>query len=112
MSAHPGIGEWFRIHAGDRFQVVAVDDDEGTLEIQYTDGTIEALYLADWEAHAASGDIEQFESTEDWQGSSTFEHDHGDSNFALNHHFDSGAHVAGGLDGLDLFDSNDSYGYH
>jgi len=110
MSAHPGIGEWYRIRGGDQFEVVAIDDDDGTVEVQYSDGTVEELDLADWEAQHANGDIDEADAPDDWHGPSDFDNDRGNSGFALNSHFDSGSQVAGGLDGLDLFDGNDSFG--
>ena len=113
MSAHPDIGEWYRIRGGDQFEVVAVDDDDGTVEVQYSDGSVEELDMGDWEAQAANGYIEEAESPDDWHASTDFDRDRdrAGSDFALSNHFDSGSQVAGGLDGLDLFDSNDSYGF-
>jgi hypothetical protein len=38
----PGIGDWYRQKEGGAlFEVVAFDDDDGTIEIQYFDGTVE-----------------------------------------------------------------------
>jgi len=39
----PQIGDWYKSTAGDAFEVVASDDDDETLELQYYDGTIEEL---------------------------------------------------------------------
>ena len=63
----PGIGEWFRLNGGDSFEIVAVDD--GTIDIQYFDGTLEEMELEDWEAHCADGVLEAAEAPEDWSGS-------------------------------------------
>jgi hypothetical protein len=30
----PGIGDWYRLSGGALFEVVALDDDDGTVEIQ------------------------------------------------------------------------------
>ena len=35
----PSIGAWYRHTGGDSFEVVAFDEDDGTIEIQYFDGT-------------------------------------------------------------------------
>jgi hypothetical protein len=44
----PTIGDWFTHPAGDLFEVVAVDEDDATIEIQYFDGTIEELDVDSW----------------------------------------------------------------
>ena len=61
----PVIGEWFRRTGGDSFEVVAIDPDDRTIEIQYFDGTIEELEFADWFEEP----IEATEAPEDWTGS-------------------------------------------
>ncbi len=37
----PVIGNWFRRPNGSLFEVVAVDEDDGTVEIQFFDGNCE-----------------------------------------------------------------------
>ena len=59
MSAQPGIGEWYRIRGGDQFEVVAIDEDDGTIEVQYSDGTVAELDLGDWEAQQTSRNVEE-----------------------------------------------------
>ena len=61
----PVIGEWFRRTGGDSFEVVAIDQDDRTIEIQYFDGTIEELEFADWFEES----IESTDAPEDWTGS-------------------------------------------
>jgi hypothetical protein len=107
MSAQPDIGEWYRIRGGDQFEVVAIDEDDGTIEVQYFDGTVEEIDIGDWEAQHANGAIEEAEAPDDWSGSVDVDDD--DEEFALNSHFDSGPHTSGGLDGLDLFEAPDYY---
>ena len=48
----PGIG------GGSLFEVVAFDDDDGTIEIQYFDGTVEEMDIEDWEAQWEEGALE------------------------------------------------------
>jgi hypothetical protein len=70
MNAHlPTIGEWYCIRGGELFEVVALDETDGTLEIQYFDGTIEEMELVDWEAQITTREIEAAEAPEDWSGS-------------------------------------------
>lgn len=61
----PKVGEWYINTGSDRFEVVAIDDDEGTIEIQYYDGTIEELELDAWNEM----EITASEAPEDWAGS-------------------------------------------
>ncbi len=61
----PVIGSWFRRPGGDSFEVVAIDPDDRTIEIQYFDGTIEELELDEW----LEDQIEASEPPEDWTGS-------------------------------------------
>ena len=61
----PVIGEWFRRAGGDSFEVVAIDRDDHTIEIQYFDGTVEEIELEEWR----ESEIETCEAPEDWTGS-------------------------------------------
>src|SRR5262245_41232301 len=46
----PSIGDWYRQKEGGAlFEVVAYDDDDGTIEIQYFDGTVEEMDIEDWD---------------------------------------------------------------
>ncbi len=57
--------QWYRhLDKGYRFQVIALDDRAGTVEIQHFDGDVEELDLEDW--HALK--IEPIEPPEDWTG--------------------------------------------
>src|SRR5215469_18571330 len=66
---HPGIGDWYRLNGGQLFEVVAVDDDDGTIEMQYFDGTVEEMDVEDWETQWDDGGLEAAEPPEDWKGS-------------------------------------------
>ena len=61
----PVIGDWYRRTGGESFEVVAIDPDDRTIEIQYFDGTIEEIELDDWR----EDEIESTEPPEDWTGS-------------------------------------------
>jgi hypothetical protein len=65
----PTIGDWYRYSAGELFEVVAVDEDEGTIEIQHFDGTVEELDFEDWAASWHDREIETAAAPEDWSGS-------------------------------------------
>jgi hypothetical protein len=108
MGGQPEIGEWYRIRNGDSFEIVAVDDDDRTVEVQYFDGTVEEFDLDDWEGQRANGDIENAEAPEDWSGSVDVEGQ--DAAPAPNSGYENDQQMAGALDGLDLFETPDSPG--
>jgi len=58
-------GNWYEIpESGKTFLVLTVDEDDEVAEIQYEDGTVEEIDLADWEDLGA----ENIEEPEDWVG--------------------------------------------
>ena len=65
----PTIGNWYRIQGSDSFEVVAFDEDDGTIELQYFDGTVEEMDLEDWQAEHETGALDEIEPPEDWTGS-------------------------------------------
>lgn len=66
MSAkYPMIGQWFRRPNGTLFEVVATDEDEGTIEIQQFDGTIDELEHESWPELM----LVEVNAPEDWSGS-------------------------------------------
>ena len=66
VNPQPVIGMWYeRPGGGGAFEVVAIDPDDRTIEIQYFDGTIEELELDEWLEDV----IEASEPPEDWTGS-------------------------------------------
>jgi hypothetical protein len=69
VSPQPGIGDWYRLTGGELFEVVALDEDDGTIEIQYFDGTIEEMDVEDWNEQWDDGALESAEAPEDWSGS-------------------------------------------
>lgn len=61
----PIIGNWFRRPNGTLFEVVAVDEDDGTVEIQQFDGTIGELEIENWPQML----LVEISAPEDWSGS-------------------------------------------
>ena len=62
---HPVIGEWYRSAGGNLFEVVALDEEDGTIEIQHFDGTVEELEVESWPEML----LEAVDAPEDWSGS-------------------------------------------
>lgn len=61
----PIIGNWYQhLDKGQPFQVVALDEDSGLVEIQHFDGDIEELALDDW----YESDLDTAEEPENWSG--------------------------------------------
>jgi hypothetical protein len=100
----PSIGDWFRLNGGDSFEIVAVDDDDGTIDIQYFDGTLEEMDLEDWEAHCAEGALEAAEAPEDWSGSVDIDVERGDTEGRVSEQFGEERDLRASSLGIDLFE--------
>lgn len=61
----PVIGNWFRRPNGTLFEVVAVDEEDGTIEIQQFDGTIGEVEIDNWPQLL----LVEVSAPEDWSGS-------------------------------------------
>jgi hypothetical protein len=61
----PRVGDWYQNISGDNFEIVALDEDEATLEIQYFDGAVEEVDFDSWHEM----EIIPIEPPEDWSGS-------------------------------------------
>jgi hypothetical protein len=62
---YPVIGRWFRRPNGTLFEVVAIDEDDATVEIQQFDGTIDELDIERWPELL----LMEVSAPEDWSGS-------------------------------------------
>ena len=98
----PGVGEWYRLSGGDLLEVVAFDAADGTIEVQYFDGTVEEMELADWRTQFSAGEIEEVDAPEDWSGSVDVEPE--DDNRSGSGVHDDRRLNALSADGLDLFE--------
>jgi len=63
--AYPKIGQWFRRPNGTLLEVVAVDEEDGTIEIQLFDGTIDEVEIDAWREQL----LVEISAPEDWSGS-------------------------------------------
>ncbi len=65
IEAAPVVSQWYQhLDKGQQFQVTAVDETEGTVEIQHFDGDVEEIELDEWYGL----EIEPIEPPEDWTG--------------------------------------------
>lgn len=95
----PVVGEWYRrIASGALFEVVAIDRDDSTVEVQHFDGTLEEFDLESW----GEQDFEEAQPPEDWSGSVDVELEDLDSGEVLS----SGWH-----DPLASLDRSEASGY-
>lgn len=62
---YPPIGSWYRHPDGTLFEVVAVDEDDATIELQHFDGTLDEVDLDIWSGLL----VESVGAPEDWSGS-------------------------------------------
>lgn len=62
---YPAIGQWFRRPNGTLLEVVAVDEDQMTVEIQFFDGTIDEIELDTWRDQF----LIEVAAPDDWLGS-------------------------------------------
>ncbi|ALP51996.1 hypothetical protein Tel_01925 [Candidatus Tenderia electrophaga] len=58
------IGGWYQAPGGQIFEVVALDPDEQSIDIQYFDGEVEELDFDTWEEMV----LEEAQPPEDWTG--------------------------------------------
>jgi hypothetical protein len=59
------VGVWYRLLVGALFEVVAIERDDSTVEVQHFDGTLEEFDLESWEEQQ----FEEAGAPEDWSGS-------------------------------------------
>ena len=104
----PDVGDWYRLQGGSPFEVVAVDEDDGTLEVQYVDGTVEEIDLADWRAWTEQRALQATDPSEDWSDAADVEADEGHPQAHADHADEPELWSwlpKRGLDDLDLFDA-------
>lgn len=99
---NPGIGEWYRLEGGDLFEVIAIDDADGSVDLQYFDGTLEEMALEDWHDQCASGAITAAEAPEDYSGAGEVDEEEEPSGY--DPRSEERRLNAGGTEDLDLFE--------
>jgi len=64
----PIVGEWYRGGTNELFEVVAIDAQDQTIEIQYFDGTVAEMDFDAWNEQLLDDVIEAANAPEDWSG--------------------------------------------
>ena len=65
IESDPVVGQWYEhLDKGQKFEVISLDEDVGTVEIQYFDGDLDELDLDTW----YELEIQLSEQPEDWTG--------------------------------------------
>ncbi|NNM61902.1 MAG: hypothetical protein HKM03_07005 [Steroidobacteraceae bacterium] len=67
--AKPVVEQWYRDATGAMFEVVAIDEDDQTIEIQYFDGSVAEMDYEAWSEQMLEGSLQNGEAPEDWSGS-------------------------------------------
>jgi hypothetical protein len=64
----PIVGQWYRGGTNELFEVVAIDDEDETIEIQYFDGTVTEVDFDSWNEQLLDELIDVADAPEDWSG--------------------------------------------
>ena len=80
----PVVGEWYRGSTNELFEVVAIDDQDETIEIQYFDGSVTEIDFEAWNDQLRDELIEVADAPEDWSGAVDVEAEDLDRDFEDN----------------------------
>ena len=80
----PIVGQWYRGVTNELFEVVAVDDGDETIEVQYFDGTVAEMEFDAWNEHLLDRALDAADAPEDWSGAVDMETEDLDREFEDN----------------------------
>jgi hypothetical protein len=80
----PIVGQWYRGNTNELFEVVAIDDGDETIEIQYFDGTVTEVEFDSWNEQLLDELIDMADAPEDWSGAVDMESEDLDREFEDN----------------------------
>ena len=80
----PIVGQWYRGNTNELFEVVAIDDGDETIEIQYFDGTVTEVEFDSWNEQLLDELIGMADAPEDWSGAVDVESEDLDREFEDN----------------------------
>ncbi len=64
----PIVGQWYRGATNELFEVVAIDEQDGSIEIQFFDGSVTETDFEAWNEQLRDELIEAADAPEDWSG--------------------------------------------
>jgi len=64
----PIVGQWYRGGTDELFEVVAIDHQDQTIEIQFFDGSVSEVDFDTWNEQLREELIEAADAPEDWSG--------------------------------------------
>jgi hypothetical protein len=64
----PVVGQWYRGDTNELFEVVAIDDQDETIEIQCFDGSVTEIDFEEWNEQLRDELLEVADAPEDWTG--------------------------------------------
>jgi hypothetical protein len=64
----PIVGQWYRGATNELFEIVAIDEHDQTIEIQYFDGSVTEVDFETWNEQLREELIETADAPEDWSG--------------------------------------------
>jgi hypothetical protein len=65
----PVVGQWYRGGTNELFEIVAIDEEDQTIEVQYFDGTVTEIDFDSWNEQCMDDLIDAADAPEDWSGS-------------------------------------------
>ncbi len=77
----PIVGQWYRGATNELFEVVAIDDGDETIEIQYFDGTVTEMDFEAWNQQLIDRSLDGADAPEDWSGAVDVESEDLDRDF-------------------------------
>jgi len=63
------VGQWYCNASDERFEIVAIDAADESIEVQYFDGSIAEMDFDSWNDQLLDGALELADAPEDWSGS-------------------------------------------
>jgi hypothetical protein len=64
----PIVGQWYRGGTDELFEIVAIDEQDQTIEIQYFDGSVTEIDFESWNEQLREELLEAADAPEDWSG--------------------------------------------
>jgi hypothetical protein len=80
----PIVGQWYRGSTNELFEIVAIDEEDQTIEVQYFDGTVTEIDFDGWNEQLLDELIDAADAPEDWSGAVDMEAEDLDREFEDN----------------------------